>query len=426
MLQFQKNKNYTMQIIKKLQTTIIKSQYFILGFLIILLPYWGFFEKFQHLSVIFFFLVLVSGLINIKNLLTNKIIISVSAFFLFSMLSILWSPAETVTWEYLRNLHNYKYYFVLLISIYSLSLSPQQIKNLFFIMALAPLGISVIYYLNAFSVTHIYSALFFHGNSNLLSHYLINNFFILYSATYFYVLFFDSISKQDTKKTLLSLFATLFFAISLLIDPLSVARLMLVAFLAVLLIVPLFYLPKKKALLIVLVMLIFGSIFISTNKKMQQGIKTVTTAIENEKYTGSWGHRLGFAIVGLKIYTEHPIIGRGINDVRARTIEFAQNNHKYFINDHNRHFHNEHINILVEVGLIGYILFAIFIYLFFTFSIKNEFLLKLKYTFIISFLVLMLGEHYLHNQQVGSFFFIFLSLMLLYHKQEKLLRADLI
>ena len=326
----------------------------------------------------------------------------------------------------MRNLHNYKYYFLLLVSIYSLNLTLEQIKKIFFIMALAPLGISVIYYLNAFGITHIYSALFFHGNSNLLSHYLINNFFILYSATYFYVLFFESISKKDSKNIIFSFFASLFFAVSLVIDPLSVARLMLVAFLAVLLVVPLFYLPKKKALLIIFVVLISSSLFISTNKKMQQGIHTVTTAIENEKYTGSWGHRLGFAIVGLKIYTEHPIIGRGINDVRARTIEFAKNNPQYFINDHNRHFHNEHINILVEVGVIGYILFAVFIYLFFKLSINNQFLNRLKHTFIISFLVLMLGEHYLHNQQIGSFFFIFLSLMLLYYKQEKLLRSDLV
>lgn len=293
-------------------------------------------------------------------------------------------------------------------------------------MAIAPVGISIIYYLNALGITQIYSALFFHGNSNLLSHYLINNFFILYSATYFYILFFESLSKHNSKKALVSLLTTLFFAISLLIDPLSIARLMLVAFFIVLLIVPLFYLPKKKALLIILTILMVSSLFILNNKKIQQGIHTAITAVKDKKYTGSWGHRVGFAIVGLQIYSEHPIIGRGINDVRARTIEFAKNNPEYFKGDHNRHFHNEHINILVEVGLIGYSLFILFIYMFLKLSVQDSFINRLKYTFIISFLFLMLGEHYLHTQQVASFFFIFLSLILLYNKQEKLFHPNLV
>jgi len=428
MLQFYKNKVFIMfqQLsFAIIQKKLISFQFYILIFLILILPYWGFFEIFQHLSILLFLSVIVSGIFNIKEILSNKYIITLSLFFLFCSLSLLWSPVQETTWEYWHNLHNYKYYFILLFSIFSMQLSLKTIKNLFFIMALSPIGISIIYYLNAFGVTHIYSALFFHGNSNLISHYLINNFFILYSATYFYILCFEFFIKKQYKSMIFSLITSIFFAVSLVIDPLSVARLMLVAFFLVLLVVPLFYLHKRYALILIALLLATSTLFISQNTKMQKGIKTITKAIEDEKYTGSWGHRLGFAIVGIKIFSEHPIIGRGINDVRARTIKFSKDNPQYFKGDKNRHFHNEHINFLVEVGIIGYTLFCIFIYLFLKLPIQNSFLNKLKYIFIIYFLLLMCGEHYISIQQTGSFFFIFIALTLLYHKEERLLRTNL-
>jgi len=406
-----------------IQKKLISFQYYLLILLTLLIPYWGFFEKFQHLSVLLFIFVLLSGLFNIQNIkkiFNDKIIISLSLFFLFLTFSILWSPQKEVTWEYWKNLHNYKYYFLLLFSIYSMKLSAQQIKKLLFIMAIAPFGTSIIYYLNALGITHIYSALFFHGNSNLLSHYLINNFFILYSASYFYLLFFEYLMKKEFKYMFLSLLTTLFFATSLIIDPLSIARLMILGYLIVLLTVPLFYLHKKHAIGIIILIILCSFLFISQNQKMQQGIQTITTAIENDKYTGSWGHRLGFAIVGMSIFKEHPIIGRGINDVRARTIEFAKENPKYFVKDPNRHFHNEHINFLVESGIVGYILFLFFIYMFLSLSIEDSFINKLKNTFIIYYLIIMLGEHYISTQQTGSFFFLFVGLILLFKQQKSI------
>ncbi|NOR55885.1 MAG: hypothetical protein GQ531_06725 [Sulfurovum sp.] len=338
-------------------------------------------------------------------------------------MSTLWSSASPVlNAEFSLNFARFKYYFLLIIAIYSASLTTKQIKNLFFIMALAPLYTIVVYYLNAMGITHLYSALFFHGESKLLTHYLMNNFFILYGTLYFYIVFFDNLIKKDYKVSSLAALLTIIYFVSMFIDKPSTARLMILVFFMIMFMVPFFYVKKKYIVLILLVVLGISVVFIKNSQGIQQGIKTFSTAITEDKYVGSWGHRLGFAIVGLEIYKEHPLIGRGICDVRERTIAFAKENPKYFVGDPARHFHNGHINLLVQVGAVGYSLFLVFIFLFLRAPLYNRFNYILRSSFVVTFLLLMFGEHYLSIEQTSYFFALFIALMLLYHKQELLER----
>ena len=408
-----------MHILTNIKNHLEPLQYMLIIAIVMTLPYWGLYSYFKYTTVLLFLLILITGQIDFKNIINNKVILSLFAFILFTYLSALWTASNPIfTQEYELNFNRFKYYFLLIIAIYSTSLTTEQIKSIFFIMALSPLYTVIVYYLNAFGITHIYSALWYEGESNILTHYLVNNFFILYSGIYFYILFFDNLMKKHYKTSLFAAFLTIFFFISLFIDPITTARLMILVFFILIMIIPLFYLKRKQVIFVVLLSAIFAALFINTNPGMQKGLKTFSTAISEDKYTGSWGHRLGFAIVGIKIFQENPIIGRGISDVRERTLLFAKENPKYFIGDPGRHFHNEHINLLVQVGIVGYSLFLLFIFLFLRLSINNEFLHRLKFAFVFSFLLLMLGEHYLSIWTTSSFFALFIALILLYHKQE--------
>lgn len=287
-------------------------------------------------------------------------------------------------------------------------------------MALAPLGTAAVYYLNALGITHIYSHLFVPGGeSHIFVHYLVNNFFLLYSSIYFYLLSFESMAKKEYKKLSLYLLLTLIFFFSMLVDPITTSRLTVLAFFLIAIITPLFYIEKRTALLIFLASVVFITIFINKNENMQRGLSTMNKAMQENKYEGSWGHRLGFAIVGLSIYKEHPIIGRGISDVRQRTILFANENPEYFIGDAARHFHNEHINMLVQVGIVGYLLFAIFIFLLLKTPLNDPLMNKVKYTYTIAFLFMMLGEHYLTVFTTMTFLIFFISFLLVYEQLEK-------
>jgi len=393
-------------------------QYIIILSIAITLPYWSLYSIVTKLSVVLFITTILLAKFNLAKIFINKIFLTLSIFILFTFASALWSEVSMENnMEYVLNILRFKYYFLLIPGLYFSSLNIIQIKKIFLVSALAPIGISLLYYSNYFGFTHIYSVMI-GGDSNFFMHYLICNFFILSSSIYFCLSTIEAIKAKNFQKASISFFMSIFFTLSLIIDSQTTARLMVIIFLIILTIIPLLYLKKRNALILIAFVFISNSVFILNSQKIISGYNKTILAINNDKYTGSWGHRLGFAIVGLKIFKENPIIGRGISDVRARTIEFAKDNPKYFIDDPNRHFHNEHINILVEVGIVGYVLFLFFIYSLIKLKIKNILFNNFKNLFVISFLLLMLGEHYLSILNTSLYFAFFIGLIILYKKQE--------
>jgi O-antigen ligase len=197
------------------------------------------------------------------------------------------------------------------------------------------------------------------------------------------------------------------------------ARLSFLVFILVAVITPLFYLKRKHSIVVFTLSILLIIVFMSTNTRMQQGLNTFKTAIEENRYTGSWGHRLGFVIVGLDILKEHPVVGRGVSDVRTRVVAYAEENPQYFLKDPARHFHNEHLQILVEVGMVGYLLYLMFLFLFLRLPISDPLINNLKYTYTIAFLLMQFGEHYLTFYATSLFIAIFFILVILYSEREK-------
>jgi len=264
------------------------------------------------------------------------------------------------------------------------------------------------------------------GTTNMLTHYLVNNFFILYGAIYFYISSLEYFMKKQYKIAFLFSMSTAIFFVSLLIDPLTTSRLMVLVFLILFVLIPLMYIKTKQMFILLLLPVTVSIIYMSTSPKIKQGIHTFEIAFNQDIFIKSWGHRLGYAIVGVKIFQEHILLGRGIADVGEKINKFAEKHPKYFINDSGtRHFHNEHINILVQVGIIGYTLFIIFFFFFLKMKIDNSFVNKLKYSFFIAFFLLMFGEHYLTIRPVSTFFSLFIALLLLYNKREIELKTTL-
>ncbi len=408
-----------MHLYTKAKTYLPNLQYFLISAIVLIIPYWGLFKWAKPLILTLFFSTLLLGQINFKEILKNRVIVSLFLFIIFTYISGLWTPSDTIfSLEWRLNFNSSKYYFLLIPAIYSAALSTKEIKNIFLTMALSPLLMMFIYFANALGITNIYSFMI-GGDSHFINHYLLNNFFILFGAIYFYILVFENFIKQEYKKSIFFLFLTLIYFISMFIDPKNTARLIILIFFVIVLIVPLFYLSKKQAIVIFLLSTLLITGYVITSPRVQKGIQSFQTVIDEDRYTGSWGHRLGFAIVGIKIFQENPIIGRGTSDVRERTILFAEENPKYFINDRGRHFHNEHINFLVQVGLVGYLLFILFILFFLQNRLKDSFLSKIKIFYTLAILLLMLGEHYIMYIPTSAIFFaVFISLILLYQKQE--------
>ena len=205
------------------------------------------------------------------------------------------------------NVSRFKYYPVLIIAIYFSSLTFAQIKSLLFLMAISSSAIVVIYYLNYFELTHIYGTMFPYsrtGTTNMLTNHLVNNFFILYSAIYFYISSLKYFMKKQYKIAFLFIMSTAIFFVSLFIDPVTTSRLMILVFLILFVLIPLMYIKTKRMLILLLLPVTVSLLYISTSPKIKQGIHTFEIALNQDRFTESWGHRLGYAIVGLKIFQD--------------------------------------------------------------------------------------------------------------------------
>lgn len=79
----------------------------------------------------------------------------------------------------------------------------------------------------------------------------------------------------------------------------------------------------------------------------------VSTLVErvNSLQIDAGSGRLGLWSTGWKLFTENPILGIGLGNFRY---------YNWIINHSERYIHNSYLQILVETGLVGFIIFAIF------------------------------------------------------------------
>ncbi len=185
-----------------------------------------------------------------------------------------------------------------------------------------------------------------------------------------------------------------------------------------LIVVPYHYLKPRIYLTIMIVLLTASTVLISNTSSFQRGIENFNLAIQTDTYTGSWGHRLGYAIIGIEIFRENPFIGRGIDDVTRPIEKLSEIHPKYFIGEDLRYIHNEHINTLISVGILGYILLLYFFFTLFKLHIKDKKIYAFKNTVIFILLFVMMGDHYLSVKETVNFTFIFFTLILTYKKLE--------
>jgi O-antigen ligase len=194
---------------------------------------------------------------------------------------------------------------------------------------------------------------------------------------------------------------------------------MLLALILILITVPFYYLKPKKYFLLLFILLTASTVIITTSDSFQRGIKSFNQAVSSDTYTESWGHRLGYKIIGVDIFAENPVIGRGINDISRPIYQKAEDEPKYFIGEFRRQFHDEHINILVSVGIFGYILLIYFLFFLFKLNIKDKNIHVFKNITIIILYYLMIGEHYLSFKSTTNFFSILIALFITYKYLEK-------
>lgn len=140
--------------------------------------------------------------------------------------------------------------------------------------------------------------------------------------------------------------------------------------------------------------------------------------ISQGQFNTSWGNRVYALIVAKDIVLEHPIIGVGLGSAKK---EFVEKSKEYSHGALVRpfwHLHNGYMQILVETGVIGLLLFFLFLYVLLKMPLEKDMNILLC-TFIVIYLVGFIGEPLFWNRQPFFLFNFFIGLFVLYEINNK-------
>ena len=372
------------------------------------------------LSILIFLMTMYIDGISVKQLLHEKTIVFLFSFIIMTYISFLWSPAQDILGGNLKvNIMAYLNFFFIIPAIYCANFTKSQIKLFFFLIIISPIIYISTYYTNYFNLTNIISLHMDPAGSKHLYVNLFSNLFILFSGVYFYTNFLLLLINKEYKKSLLYLILFIVISISMVLTEATSSRLVTLSYLFSLIFASIFLLSKKIKIIVLMVILVLSSTFLYQSEKFQKGFHEFQDAYEKNEYEGSWGHRIKLAQYGLEMFSKNPVFGRGTVDIIDNMRQLRKENPEDF-HDATIHFHNQHIVILTQVGLVGYTLFLLFIYNLYKVNIKNKVLKTLKGCTIVMYMTLMFGEHYLQWVHTSTFLAVLVGLFLLYAKQEKL------
>jgi O-antigen ligase len=185
------------------------------------------------------------------------------------------------------------------------------------------------------------------------------------------------ITIQDSNK--LKIFLSIFFLLESFNIFLSGSRTGILLYSVMVLITLIFifknYLKKVFILTTALIFLLLIPILMFTPAKqdLQRAYFNIVKAIEFGEYNSSSGARVGLSIYAFQVFKEHPIFGIGTSNhldyVKHKVdLDISKNpdinsNNQFehvllaVINTQYGHIHNTHLEILVQFGIVGFIIF---------------------------------------------------------------------
>ncbi|MCK5677287.1 MAG: O-antigen ligase family protein [Flavobacteriaceae bacterium] len=169
----------------------------------------------------------------------------------------------------------------------------------------------------------------------------------------------------------------------------------------------------------VLIIVIFNSAY-TFSDKFQTRFHAAQSDIEKimkGQLNSSWGMRVAMYFVAADIVKENPLIGVGVGDYKiAAEKALEKNDHGFskevveFIPKY--HFHSQYLNILVQSGILGLLIFLMIFYQFAKLSISDPELKELSLLIIIVMMTAFIAEPLLLKQFTNVLFILFAGLFL--------------
>ena len=343
----------------------------------------------------------------------NKVIISILVFFVFSALSILWSYDYIVGFDRLR-----KFFYLLPIVVFATSIRKEFLFRILSAFLFGMLISEILSYGIFFEwwnfkdvppdnptpfMHHIQYSMFLTVSSLLL----LNSYFFSTSWKWkvFYFIYFLAVTSNlflNGGRT-----GHLAFAISIFVVGFSNIKNKFLAFFSMLLLVTVIFYAAYN------ISPVFKTRFDQASNEV-----TKISANTKDQFSGSFGMRMAVWKEAAKIVPEHIMVGVGIGDDMHILQESIDQNiyHKYyknaleFMTDY--HYHNMYVQVIVELGMIGLLLYLLIFYQVLKLDIKDKELSNLRYIFLSVYAVASLVEPMFILQFPLALFALFVGLFI--------------
>jgi O-antigen ligase len=135
---------------------------------------------------------------------------------------------------------------------------------------------------------------------------------------------------------------------------------------------------------------------------------------QKNQYHGSFGTRLALWIVGVEIIKENPILGVGVGDSMPVLRDMvSQKGYEDKVNIANMpNYHNYYIQIAVQLGIIGLVLYLLFFYYILKIDIKDKIIKNMMIIFVTVYCVASSVENMFHQQFSMAILALFVGLFL--------------
>jgi len=185
-----------------------------------------------------------------------------------------------------------------------------------------------------------------------------------------------------------------------------------------------FFLHFRVTLKNILIVLFFAASILTTafytsaqfNNRAKSALSDIDK-LSKQNYESSWGQRVAMWKISPSIIKQNLIFGSGINSQKDVVSKFIDTQNPKYLSKYTKnfikhnHLHNQFLQIVVELGVVGLILiFAIF-YQISKFNIVIKEFKELKIIFLIIFIIGCLPEPLFLKQFTNALFILFVGLL---------------
>ncbi len=146
----------------------------------------------------------------------------------------------------------------------------------------------------------------------------------------------------------------------------------------------------------------------------------INKIIDNNNFTSSIGGRLGFYLVAKDLILESPMLGQGTNSHIQASQKIIEDKYPELTRTYTlSHTHNQYLEIIFQLGLVGLFLFLFIIYKTFSLKIEDVELDSIKFIVISLFLVGSLADVLFHLHSTISLFSFIIGVIFAQHRIEE-------